>query len=127
MAEAKLFGIYRCNVCGNMVEMIKVGKGQLVCCGEQMELLEEQEKEMGFEKHIPIVEKTEKGFKVKVGEIAHPMEESHYIEWIELLVDDKIYRKYLKISDIPEAEFCLSGKNIKARAYCNIHSLWKSI
>jgi superoxide reductase len=120
--------IYRCNICGNIVEVINNGKGTLVCCGQEMELLEENTVDASKEKHVPVIEKTESGLKVKVGSVPHPMEEEHYIEWIELIVDGNSYRKLLKPHDLPEAEFLVSGnlENIEARAYCNLHGLWKS-
>lgn len=126
MAQAIKNGVYKCNVCGNMVEMIKVGGGELVCCEKPMELLESKSSDEGSEKHVPVIEKTVAGFKVKVGSIAHPMEEAHYIEWIELIADGKIYRSELKSGDVPEVEFSIMAENISARAYCNIHGLWKN-
>lgn len=119
--------IYRCNVCGNMVEVIKVGGGELVCCGQPMELLVERQTDVGPEKHIPIVEKTEKGVIVKVGEVPHPMEEAHYIHLIEVIVDGKVYRQTLSPGDEPSAEFELEEdeiKDLKVREYCIIHGLW---
>lgn len=121
--------IYRCNVCGNMVEVINTGAGELVCCGQPMELLVERQTDVGPEKHIPIVEKTDQGIKVKVGEVPHPMEENHYIQWIEVLSGGKIYRQFLKPGDEPEAEFELESNEIadlRAREYCNVHGLWHS-
>jgi len=122
----KLNQIYKCNVCGNITEVLHTGAGELVCCGQPMELLIEKTEDVGNEKHVPVIIKTENGIKVKVGEVPHPMEEAHYIEWIEVLVDGKVYRKYLKPSDQPEAEFKAEGDNIIAREYCNVHGLWKS-
>jgi len=119
--------IYRCNICGNIVEVLHNGVGQLVCCGQPMERLAEKEAEEGLEKHVPIIEKTEKGILVKVGSVPHPMEEKHFIEWIEVIVDGRYCRKFLKPGDKPEAEFQISGDNISAREYCNIHGLWKSV
>ena len=118
--------IYKCNICGNIVEVLHAGVGELVCCGQPMELLKEKAQEEGNEKHIPVIEKTEKGIKVKVSSVAHPMEEKHYIEWIEVISDGKIYRQFLKPGDAPEAEFEVSGK-VTAREFCNVHGLWKSI
>jgi superoxide reductase len=114
--------IYKCNVCGNIVEVLHAGVGQLVCCGRPMELLKEKTKDVGMEKHVPVLEKTEKGVKVKVGSVPHPMEEKHYIEWIEVVVDGVTYRKFLK----PEADFEVKGDKIQVRDYCNIHGLWKA-
>lgn len=108
-----------------MVEVIHAGVGELVCCGQPMELLKEKTEEAGQEKHVPVIEKTEKGVKVKVGSVPHPMEEKHYIEWIEVIAGGRAYRKFLNPGDAPEAEFEVSAEKIEAREYCNIHGLWK--
>jgi superoxide reductase len=118
--------IYKCNVCGNIVEVLHAGAGQLVCCDQPMELLTEKSEDVGLEKHVPVIEKTERGIKIKVGEVPHPMEENHYIEWIELIADSKVHREFLKPGDKSEAEFELKAEKIEAREYCNIHGLWKS-
>ncbi len=119
--------IYRCNVCGNIVEVVHVGGGTLKCCEKEMELLDDTPKEAGAEKHIPIIEKTDKGVKVKVGSLQHPMEEKHFIEWISITTDGQVYRKFLKPGDAPEAEFEIGFTgDIKAREYCTVHGLWKS-
>jgi len=118
--------IYKCNVCGNIVELLIVGGGELVCCGQPMELLKEKTEDVGNEKHVPVIEKTKTGFKVKVGSIPHPMEEKHYIQWIEAKADGIVYRRFLKPTDKPEAEFELNANAITAREYCNIHGLWRS-
>ena len=119
--------VYKCNICGNIVEMVHSGAGELVCCGQPMELQKENiKKDEGNEKHVPVIEKTNNGIKVKIGSIPHPMEKEHYIEWIEVLADNKVYKKFLNPNDKPEAEFELEAKQIIARAYCNIHYLWKS-
>ena len=117
---------YKCNICGNVVEVLTVGGGELVCCGEPMELMLEKSEDEGLEKHVPVIEKTEKGLLVKVGSTTHPMEEEHYIEWIEIYADGKSYKKFLKPGDAPELEFELDPEGVQARAYCNIHGLWKS-
>ncbi|MHA1270831.1 MAG: desulfoferrodoxin [Candidatus Helarchaeota archaeon] len=123
----KLKEIYKCEICGNIVEVIHTGKGQLVCCGQPMKLLEEKTKDSSIEKHVPYIEKTEKGYKVKVGQNQdHPMVSEHYIEWIQLIADDKSYRKYLNPGDKPEAEFEVKADNVYARELCNVHGLWKS-
>jgi len=122
----KKLQIFRCPICGNIVEVTTVGGGELVCCGRPMELLEEKTEEAGKEKHVPVIEKTEKGVKVKIGSIPHPMEEKHYIEWIEIIADGVVYRKFLKPGDKPEAEFEITADNIIAREYCNLHGLWRS-
>ena len=118
--------IYRCNICGNVVDVLYAGGGQLVCCGQPMELLKEKTEDVGKEKHVPVIEKTEIGIIVKVGSIPHPMEEKHYIEWIEIITDGRSYRKFLQPGDKPEAEFEIKAEKIKVREYCNIHGLWKS-
>jgi superoxide reductase len=117
--------IYKCNVCGNIVEVLYAGGGNLICCGQPMELQVEKTEDIGKEKHVPVIEKTEAGIKVKVGSVPHPMEESHYIEWIEIIADGISYRKFLKPGEKPEAEFCFKADKIEAREYCNIHGLWK--
>lgn len=122
----KLNQIYKCSVCGNIVEMVHEGAGTLVCCGKNMDLVEENTVEAAQEKHIPVIAKTEKGVKITVGSVAHPMEEAHFIEWIEILIDGKVDRKYLKAGDLPEAEFNIDAEGLVARAYCNLHGLWKS-
>jgi len=118
--------IYKCNVCGNIVEVLHTGVGELVCCNQPMELQKEHTEDEGYEKHVPIIEKTENGFKVKVGSEPHPMEEKHYIEWIEINADNKSGKKFLKPGDAPEAEFFIKAEKVSAREYCNVHGLWKS-
>jgi len=118
--------IYKCNICGNIVEVLHAGAGQLVCCGQPMELLAEKTEDKAMEKHVPVIEKTETGVGVKVGSIPHPMEKNHYIEWIEVIADGRVYRRFLKPGDKPQAEFEIRAENITAREYCNIHGLWKS-
>jgi superoxide reductase len=118
--------IYKCEICGNIVEMVHGGKGELVCCGQPMGLYEENSTDAAREKHVPVVEKTDDGYKVTVGSTAHPMEEEHYIEWIELISGDFSSRQFLKPGDVPEAVFCTSIEDVTARAYCNVHGLWIS-
>jgi len=118
--------VYRCNICGNIVEVLHAGKGELVCCGQPMELLQEKAADVGLEKHVPVVETTDKGTKVKVGDVPHPMEEKHFIEWIEVITDGGSYRQFLKPGGKPEAEFEIRAQKVTAREYCNIHGLWKS-
>jgi len=117
--------IYKCLKCGNMVEVIHAAAGTLVCCGESMTLLKEGETDAATEKHVPVVEKVTGGFIAKVGEVAHPMEEKHSIEWIELIADGKAYRQFLKPGESPEAVFSIDADNVTAREYCNLHGLWK--
>lgn len=121
----KRLQIYKCEICGNMVEIIHEGAGQLVCCNQPMKLYEENTVEASREKHIPVVEKIEGGFRVKVGSIPHPMEEKHYIEWIEVIADGKTYRQFLKPGDTPEVTFMINASQVTALEYCNLHGLWK--
>lgn len=116
--------IYKCSICGNIVEVVHTGKGELVCCGEPMELQEENTVDASYEKHVPVVEESSGKILVKVGDEPHPMVEKHYIEWIEVISDGKVYRKFLEPGEEPEAEFEITGTNVKAREYCNIHGLW---
>ncbi len=121
----KVGEVYKCNVCGHIIEIVHEGVGQLVCCNQPMQRLEENTVDAAQEKHVPVVEKTENGVKVKVGSVEHPMESSHYIEWIEITADGKTYRKFLRPGEKPEAAFCVDATNVEAREYCNIHGLWK--
>jgi superoxide reductase len=125
MATKKL-EVYKCLVCGNMVEVIHQGEGELVCCGQAMKLLAENSVDAAKEKHVPVVEKVEGGYKVTVGSVPHPMEEKHSIEWIELLADGKAYRQFLNPGDAPEATFAVEAQDVVAREHCNLHGLWKS-
>jgi superoxide reductase len=118
--------IYKCEVCGNIVEILHAGAGALVCCGQPMKLYKENTVDAAKEKHVPVIEKTATGFKVKVGSVAHPMEEKHYIEWIEVIADGKAYRKFLNPGEAPEATFELQAEKITAREYCNLHGLWQA-
>jgi superoxide reductase len=117
---------YKCDICENIVEVLHAGAGELVCCGEPMRLMIEKNEDEGKEKHVPIIEKTEKGAKVKIGTVPHPMEEAHYIEWVEIIAGGKYCRKFLRPGKVPEVEFETQAENISARAYCNVHGLWKS-
>lgn len=123
---AEKLEIYKCEVCGNIVEVLHAGKGQLVCCGKPMELMNENTVDAAREKHVPVIEKTADGYKVSVGSVAHPMEEKHWIEWIELIADGKSYRKFLNPGDAPVAEFCIQAASVTAREYCNLHGHWKA-
>lgn len=123
----KKFEIYKCKICGNMVEMIHAGDGQLVCCGQPMQCITENTVDASKEKHVPVVEKTARGVKVTVGSVPHPMEEKHYIEWIELLVNHKALRQFLKPGQPPAADFeGVNAETISVREYCNLHGLWKN-
>ena len=123
---AEKLEIYKCELCGNIVEVLHGGKGELICCGESMKLYKENSVDAAKEKHVPVVEKIADGFKVKVGDVAHPMEEKHYIEWIELIADERAYRRFLDPGKSPEASFKIDADQIAARAYCNLHGLWKA-
>lgn len=123
---AKQYEIYKCEKCGNIVEVLHGGVGELVCCGEPMKLYVENTVDAAKEKHVPVIEKTANGFKVTVGSVAHPMEESHYIEWIALCADGITYRKFLKPGDAPVAEFCVDAAEVTAHELCNLHGLWKA-
>ena len=123
----KLNEVYKCEICGNIVELINVGGGELVCCGQPMNLLEEKSEDSSTEKHVPFIIKEDDKVTVKVGEnTEHPMMEKHYIQWIELLADGKVYRRFLNPDDKPEAVFYLKADKVSAREYCNLHELWKS-
>jgi len=122
----KRLQVFKCEVCGNIVEMLHEGAGELVCCGEPMKLYEENTVDAAKEKHVPVMKKAEGGFKVKVGSVAHPMEEKHYIEWIELVAEGGVCRKFLEPGGAPEAELCMASEKAAARAYCNLHGLWKA-
>jgi len=117
--------VYKCEICGNIVELLHEGQGVLVCCGQPMNLLKEKSQDEGNEKHLPVIEKTENGLTVKVGSVTHPMEEKHYIEWIEIIADGKAYREFLKPGDKPEASFNVKADKITAREHCSVHGLWK--
>ncbi len=129
---AEKLQIYKCEICGNVVEVLHGGKGQLVCCGQPMILLKEQTADWKNEKHVPVIEEMKdeegniKAIKVTVGSTLHPMKEDHYIEWIEVIKDGKAYRKFLKPGDEPKAKFKLTAEGVIAREYCNIHGLWKT-
>lgn len=117
--------IYKCPLCGNIVEVVHTGAGELVCCGQPMDLMTENTVDAAKEKHVPVIEKMDNGFKVKVGSVPHPMEEKHWIEWIELMADGKVYRQNLSPGDAPEAFFRIEASEVTAREYCNLHGLWK--
>ncbi len=120
--------IFKCPICGNIVEVINVGGGTLVCCGQPMELVEEKASEEGMEKHLPVITVDGDEVKIKVGSVPHPMTEEHFIQWIECIVDGKSYRQELLPTSSPEADFEIDGNlsNIVVRAYCNVHGLWKA-
>jgi superoxide reductase len=118
--------VYKCEVCGNIVEVVGAGAGELVCCGQPMTLQQEKTEDASTEKHVPFIERTDEGVKVRVGQnAAHPMETEHYIQWIELVADGKAYRQFLDPGDPPEAVFAVTAAGVTAREYCNVHGLWK--
>ena len=123
---AKRMEVYKCDVCGNIVQVQQGGEGELVCCGEPMKLLAGKTADSSTEKHVPVIEKSSDGYTVTVGSTLHPMTEEHSIQWIELIADGVSYVKYLKPGDEPVAKFCLSADNVSAREYCNLHGLWKA-
>lgn len=118
--------IYKCEICGNIVELLHEGVGELVCCGEPMKLFVENTTDASKEKHVPVIEKLTDGYKVTVGSDAHPMVEKHYIEWIELIAGEKAYRQFLNPNEAPEAVFKIEAEQVTAREYCNLHGLWKA-
>lgn len=118
--------VYRCAVCGNIVEVLNAGGGELVCCGQPMNLLTENTVDASKEKHVPVLEKTAEGWWVSVGAVAHPMEEKHYIQWIELVADGIVYRADLAPGQAPKAFFPVKAATVSAREYCNLHGLWKA-
>jgi len=122
----KLGEVYKCTVCGNIIEVVHTGEGTLVCCGEDMKLVVENTVDAAVEKHVPVIEKIEGGVIVKVGAVEHPMTEAHYIEWIEVHTANKVYRKYLAPGEKPEATFLLEEEILSVKEYCNLHGLWKA-
>jgi superoxide reductase len=118
--------VYKCDICGNIVEVTHGGAGALVCCGEDMQLLKENTVDAAVEKHVPVIEMGNGVITVKVGSVAHPMEEAHFIEWIELLADGKLYRQYLKPGEAPQASFAITATAVTAREYCNLHGHWSA-
>ena len=118
--------IYKCEKCAVLVEVMSPGQGTMSCCEQPMKLMKEGTTDGAKEKHVPVVEKTANGYKVKVGSVAHPMEDAHWIQWIELVADGVSYTRFLKPGMAPEAEFCIDASNVYAREYCNLHGHWKS-
>jgi len=124
---AKRFDIFKCDLCGNIIEsLFDGGGGPITCCGKPATLMEANTVDAAQEKHVPVIEKIDGGYKVKVGSVTHPMEEKHYIMWIELIADGYSLRKFLNPGDQPEAIFKTDAKNVTAREYCNLHGLWKA-
>ncbi|MBF0572192.1 MAG: desulfoferrodoxin [Desulfamplus sp.] len=123
---AEKYGIYKCEKCGNIAEVLHAAKPPMSCCNQPMTILTENTVDASKEKHVPVIEKIEGGYLVKVGSVAHPMEEKHLIEWIELNADGMVYRKFLKPGDAPEAKFLTDAQNVTAREFCNLHGFWKA-
>jgi len=123
---AKKMAVYKCSLCGNIVEVLTAGAAELMCCGQQMEVQAENTTDAAVEKHIPVLEKKDDGWQVTVGSVDHPMTDDHYIEWIELIAGDTVYRQFLSPSDKPTAYFPSVAGEVSARAYCNLHGLWKA-
>ena len=121
---SKRHEVYKCSICGVIVEVMNSGGGTLICCGKNMDRMTENTVDAATEKHVPVITRGEGTVTVTVGDVAHPMEDAHYIQWIELLADDKVYRKYLKPGAAPEATFNVSAENLTAREYCNLHGQW---
>ncbi|MCK4635647.1 MAG: desulfoferrodoxin [Candidatus Moranbacteria bacterium] len=119
--------VYKCLICGNIVQINHVGVGELVCCNQLMNLQIENIEDATIEKHVPVVEKIKGGIKIKVGEVAHPMEEDHFIEWIEIIAGGENQKVFLKVGDQPEVFFAIKSDDFVVRAYCNLHGLWKAI
>lgn len=120
----KLLDVYKCSKCGNIVKVVHAAGGSLVCCGEPMVLQQEKTADVGKEKHVPVVEKTANGIIVKIGSVPHPMEDKHYIEWVEVRSGNNLYIRGFKPGEKPEAEFCVKDTGAKVRIYCNVHGLW---
>ncbi len=118
------FQIYKCEVCGNIVEVLHESSGKLACCGQPMKLQKENSKGKYAKKHAPVIERNKEGVSIKIGAVEHPMEKDHYIEWIEIFTNKGRSKKFLKPGDKPELMFPVKAKKIKARMYCNVHGLW---
>ena len=124
---AQRYEVYKCEICGNLIEVLYGGKGGLSCCDKPMKLMQEGTTDASKEKHVPVIEKTATGYKVKVGSVPHPMEAAHWVQWIELVADGVSYTHFLEPGNAPEAEFCIAdAKNVMAREYCNLHGHWKA-
>lgn len=123
---AEKMGVYKCDLCGNIVEVLHAAGGELVCCGQPMKRFVENTVDAAKEKHVPVISRIEGGYQVKIGSVAHPMEDSHYIEFIELMAGNKVYRQDLKPGEAPEAIFMIDAEQVSAREYCNLHGLWRA-
>ena len=120
----RMLEVYKCEVCGNIVKVVHASGGTLVCCGQNMAPQPEKTADAGKEKHVPVVEKSAQGILVKMGSIPHPMEEKHFIEWVEVKSGENLFIKGFRPGEKPEAEFPVQDVNAKVRAYCNVHGLW---
>jgi superoxide reductase len=123
---AERLQVYKCDVCGNIIEFLHGGKGELLCCQQPLKYFKENTVDAAKEKHVPVIEKAADGYIVKVGAASHPMETEHYIEWVELIADNVVYRKYLNPGEDPQASFKVTNSKVEAREYCNKHGLWKA-
>ena len=123
---AEKLQVYKCTACGNVVEVLATGGGSLVCCGKPMDHLAAKTAEQGREKHVPVIEKFDGSYKVRIGSIPHPMEEKHFIQWIEIVTDGKVYRQWLQPGQAPEAVFPLAAGSVIAREHCNLHGVWEA-
>lgn len=123
---AEKLGIYKCSICGNVAEIVHAGAADMSCCDQPMDYLKENTVDAAKEKHVPVIEKVDGGFKVSIGSVAHPMTDDHYIEWIELISGDMCYRQFLNPGDAPEAVFQITATSPIARAHCNLHGVWKA-
>lgn len=122
----KQLEVYKCAHCGNIVEVLHGGGAELACCGEPMKLMKEGSTDGAKEKHVPVIEKVAGGYKVSVGSVAHPMEDKHWIQWIELVADGVSCTRFLNPGDKPEAVFNIDAAKVTAREFCNLHGHWKA-
>lgn len=118
--------VYKCAICNSMVETTNSASGTLSCCQQEMSCLKENTTDAAQEKHVPLAKEVNGGIEVVVGSVAHPMEEKHLIEWIEVIADGKVYREYLTAGNEPKAFFPVSAKSFVVREFCNLHGLWKA-
>lgn len=123
---AQKMAVYKCEVCGNIVEVLTAGGAEMMCCGQQMVMLTENTTDAAVEKHVPVLAKKDNGWQVSVGSVDHPMTDDHWIEWIEVIAGDTVYRQFLNPGEKPAAFFPLDADAVTARTYCNLHGLWKS-
>lgn len=121
---SKQLEVYKCSICGNIVEVMHAGAGALVCCGQNMTAMAENTTDAATEKHVPVIAIGEGSITVSVGSVAHPMEDAHYIQWVELIADNQVYRQYLSPGDAPQATFNVTATSVTAREYCNLHGHW---